>query len=354
MTTSLLPPPITSRYFDTSGLPLAGGLVYTYLSGTSTPALTFSDAGGTAQNANPVVLDSTGSHPMYLTPLTAYRFVVKDAAGVTLTTADGIYGCAPGNSATVGRLLDPTGTIPYSSLPYVPVQQGGGTNQGTNKLYIGWTPSASRLQLQVDGIDYGSTWPIGISGNAATATTASSVATANLATQVQYSSKRTDSVAFPVLWGAGPAGDPTGGTATQIYSCAAVTINSNTGTLGATSVSGTDTLSAPHVKVTGSTPLLDLADMATNSNVPFSSTGYQKLPGGLILMWGDHTSTVDNETITFPGGGFPNACLNVMLTVVGTNASSNVNPQVSALTQTTFAMHGQANERHQLWTAIGY
>lgn len=52
-------------------------------------------------------------------------------------------------------------------LGWVPVQQGGGTGQGANKLYMGWD-GVSKLLLQVDTTNYGSTWPISISGDAAT------------------------------------------------------------------------------------------------------------------------------------------------------------------------------------------
>ena len=52
-----------------------------------------------------------------------------------------------------------------AALGFTPVQQGGGTDQATNKLYIGW--SGSNLRLQVDTTDFGSTWPINISGTAA-------------------------------------------------------------------------------------------------------------------------------------------------------------------------------------------
>jgi hypothetical protein len=61
-----------------------------------------------------------------------------------------------------------SGTLNEARLPFMPVQQGGGTSQTTNKLYIGWS-AGSVLRLQIDSTDFGSTWPIGISGNAATA-----------------------------------------------------------------------------------------------------------------------------------------------------------------------------------------
>lgn len=50
------------------------------------------------------------------------------------------------------------------ALGFTPVQQGGGTGQGVNKLKIGWL-STSKLGLMVDNSDFGSNWPIDIGGN---------------------------------------------------------------------------------------------------------------------------------------------------------------------------------------------
>ncbi|MBK5565206.1 MAG: hypothetical protein I8N66_01830, partial [Ensifer sp. SSB1] len=63
-------------------------------------------------------------------------------------------------------------------LGYTPVQQGGGTGQGTNKIYIGWLSGA--LGLQVDSTNYASTWPINITGNSANASTVGGVALSGL------------------------------------------------------------------------------------------------------------------------------------------------------------------------------
>lgn len=53
------------------------------------------------------------------------------------------------------------------TLPtFTAVQQGGGASQGTNKLYIGWDAAFAALRLQVDGTDYGLTWPINVTGRA--------------------------------------------------------------------------------------------------------------------------------------------------------------------------------------------
>lgn len=43
-----------------------------------------------------------------------------------------------------------------ATLPFTPVQQGGGAGQGTNKVYLGW--SNEGLRLQVDSTDIGLFW----------------------------------------------------------------------------------------------------------------------------------------------------------------------------------------------------
>ena len=56
---SLLPIP-RQQFFSASGVPLAGGFVYTYVAGTSTPAATYLDYTGTSLNTNPITLDAGG------------------------------------------------------------------------------------------------------------------------------------------------------------------------------------------------------------------------------------------------------------------------------------------------------
>jgi hypothetical protein len=54
-----------------------------------------------------------------------------------------------------------------ASLGFTPVQQGGATGQGTNKVFIGWATDGSGLLCQVDATNFGTSWPISISGRAA-------------------------------------------------------------------------------------------------------------------------------------------------------------------------------------------
>jgi hypothetical protein len=67
--------------FDDDGNPLSGGLVYTSLSGTDTPATTWTDSTGNTANTNPVVLDSRGEASIWFTPGTEYRITVTDSTG---------------------------------------------------------------------------------------------------------------------------------------------------------------------------------------------------------------------------------------------------------------------------------
>lgn len=64
-----------------------------------------------------------------------------------------------------------------TALGYTPVQQGTGPSQTPAEVKIGWD-GASRLRVQVDATDYGTSWPINISGNASTATTAANATNA--------------------------------------------------------------------------------------------------------------------------------------------------------------------------------
>lgn len=91
--------------FDLDGHLNAGGRVYTYVSGTTTPLATYADHTGGAANANPIVLDSSGQGHIWLTVGSAYKFVYKTAADVTLYTEDGIT-VAEGSSAAGPDVYD--------------------------------------------------------------------------------------------------------------------------------------------------------------------------------------------------------------------------------------------------------
>lgn len=67
--------------FDENGDPLAGGKLYTYQANSSTPLVTYSDAGGSSQNTNPVILDANGKANVYFLPQ-AYKLNLTDSSDV--------------------------------------------------------------------------------------------------------------------------------------------------------------------------------------------------------------------------------------------------------------------------------
>lgn len=76
-------------YTSNAGLPLVGGKVFTYDTGTNNPRQTTSDAAGLVPNANPVILDARGEATIFWSG--AYRVVVQDSLGnIVIPAIDGI------------------------------------------------------------------------------------------------------------------------------------------------------------------------------------------------------------------------------------------------------------------------
>lgn len=72
-----------------------------------------------------------------------------------------------------------------SALGFTPVQQGTGVAQVGSIIKIGWSNTA-QIRLTIDATDFGPTWPMNISGSAATANSATSAGSANYATSSNY------------------------------------------------------------------------------------------------------------------------------------------------------------------------
>ena len=92
------------QFFDNNGVPLSGGLLYTYLAGTSTPAATYTTAVGNVANSNPIVLDSAGrpSNEVWLSNSVAYKFVLQTSTATLIWTMDNLSGLpSAGTQSTV-------------------------------------------------------------------------------------------------------------------------------------------------------------------------------------------------------------------------------------------------------------
>lgn len=88
---SKISPYVFVQWLDDNGDPLAGGKLYTYAAGTSTPKATYTDSGGLTANANPVILDAAGRADIWL-DTGAYKFTLNTAADVLVQTVDNIVG----------------------------------------------------------------------------------------------------------------------------------------------------------------------------------------------------------------------------------------------------------------------
>lgn len=84
-----LMPYVVNQYFDDNGKPLSGGKLHTYQGGTDTEKVTHQDPYGLVPHTNPITLDAAGRTTVFLAG-GAYKFVLKNAAGVTVWTEDNI------------------------------------------------------------------------------------------------------------------------------------------------------------------------------------------------------------------------------------------------------------------------
>jgi lysophospholipase L1-like esterase len=86
-----LSPLLKPRFFvNSTNKPLFGGKLFTYYSGTTTLAVSYSDGEGT-ENANPIILDVNGECNLYLDDDIAYRLILKDANDVVYFDRDNLY-----------------------------------------------------------------------------------------------------------------------------------------------------------------------------------------------------------------------------------------------------------------------
>lgn len=88
-----------AQFFDDNGTPLAGGKIYTYGAGTTTPKTAYTDFSGGTAHANPIVLDAAGRTPseIWLNYGDAYKFILKDRNDTLIGTYDHIDGIPPVN-----------------------------------------------------------------------------------------------------------------------------------------------------------------------------------------------------------------------------------------------------------------
>jgi hypothetical protein len=88
MIATLSPSP-KMQFFTAAGVPLVGGKLFTYASGTTTPLATYTDSTANTTNTNPVILDSRGEANVWFGP-SRYTLVLKDSLDNLIWTVAGI------------------------------------------------------------------------------------------------------------------------------------------------------------------------------------------------------------------------------------------------------------------------
>lgn len=112
-----------ATFVDSNGVPLAGGCIFTYLGGTSTPQATYTDYTGGTPNTNPVILDSSGSAVIWLGSNT-YKFIAFSFGGTNCATGSQQWSVdqIPGDAFLNGTISGATIVNPTIT---------GGTDSGT-------------------------------------------------------------------------------------------------------------------------------------------------------------------------------------------------------------------------------
>lgn len=132
------------QFFTTTGIPLAGGKIYTYQAGSSTPLATYTDNTGATANANPIVLGTDGrpATEVWLTYGFNYKFILKTADDTTIQTYDNLYGIIgtqPATGATIPAGLISMWSGSIGSIPsgWYLCDGSNGTPNLTDRFVIG-------------------------------------------------------------------------------------------------------------------------------------------------------------------------------------------------------------------------
>jgi hypothetical protein len=108
-----------AQFFTDDGVPLSGGKIFTYLSGTTTPATTYTTSAGDVPHTNPIILDSAGRVPtgeVWVDGSIRYKFVIKTSTDVLIGTYDNLSGLP--SAGTQSQVVATQGQTIFTGLVY--------------------------------------------------------------------------------------------------------------------------------------------------------------------------------------------------------------------------------------------
>ena len=314
MATGTIAPSPVFTGLDSSGNPLSGGKLYTYVAGTTTAQTTFSDVGLTVANANPVVLDSAGRASVFLTPGASYKFVLKTSADATVWTADNIL-AVPTSTASLEVTGTAGETLAANDIVYL-ADGTGGTTAGRWYKATASTTAASTLAKMLGAasaaIVSGQTGSIKIGGDVTglSGLTAGSLyyvsATAGQITTAAPANARVFGVADTTT----SLTIDRNSTAGPVTVGGALTVGGTLGVTGATTLSGVVTIPAgsqtvPALTTTGDSntgvyfPAADTVSLTTGGTdrLKVDSVGLLTLSAGQIKFPATQNASSDANTL---------------------------------------------------------
>jgi hypothetical protein len=136
-----------AQFSDANGAPLTGGLIYTYLAGTSTPATTYTSRDGATNNTNPIVLDAAGRTPaeIWLDGGVLYKFVLKSSTYVQIGSYDDIP--AINDTTSISNLITVAGTNTLTGLATPAL---GGYATGAQFSFIAQNTNTAAVTIDID------------------------------------------------------------------------------------------------------------------------------------------------------------------------------------------------------------
>ena len=152
---------VGAQFFNNDGVILSGGLIYSYVAGSSTPATTYTTSIGSIAHSNPIVLDASGRVPggeIWLTYGYPYKFILKDSTGALIGTYDNIGAVGQGGSVqdytgdgSTTTFALPVGTSLVYNIYINGVYQNKNTYSivGGNIVFTQAPPYTSKIEVQV-------------------------------------------------------------------------------------------------------------------------------------------------------------------------------------------------------------
>ena len=392
MSNAYLSPILNDAQFNDDGTFLAGGLIWFYEAGTSTPLLAYTTPVADTAWSNPIQLDARGETggEIWLKAGSSYKLILEgppqygQTHGVVISTFDNITGVNDPGTTTVANWVAFSGTPTYLTATTFNVPGDHRTEflesrrlKSTNTVGLVYSTVVSStyatgvttvtvsndygqsLDAGLSAVSYGFIETGAVSSIPVAVNTGSALGGSQYQMWIDYNGTNLkwakDSDLLSSDW---PINASTASAAFSNEFDTAIT--SNEGQLGAQ----TTGVNRAYLRNSSASWGVYSADgghglLYTRSTGQFSfggftlpspsSTKYIKFPNGLIVQFGQGTASSVGGTVTFPTT-FPTQCFAVVATQVG---STHLDVSANNLTTTAVTLHCSSTEPAS-YIALGF